>query len=188
MQMRPDVQIQSILKSMSDVVLPAIDPDNKLAQEQARLCMGLIGLMARQLPLQFEYDCDELARLIRFANDLCAVDSPVEPSRATAEALGTSAREAAAVLACARATPEQVYQEVRALRVATGRVVTALCHDGESAARARVQQRVLAMSREQLLRERAWVISQGWEPDPRAVPNIESLLAEAPMATARVEP
>ena len=34
----------------------------------------------------------------------------------------------------------------------------------------------LAMSREQLLRERAWVITQGWEPDPKAVPPIEELL------------
>ena len=30
MQMRPQIQLQAVIKALSDVVLPAIDPDNKL--------------------------------------------------------------------------------------------------------------------------------------------------------------
>ena len=37
MQMRPLLLTQSMIKAMTDVVLPAIDPQNKLAHEQARL-------------------------------------------------------------------------------------------------------------------------------------------------------
>ena len=70
MQMRPDPQIKSVIKAMNDVVLPAVDPQNKLAQEQVRLCMGLLGLMAKQLPLQFRFDCDELARLSAYSAEL----------------------------------------------------------------------------------------------------------------------
>lgn len=40
----------------------------------------------------------------------------------------------------------------------------------------RVQKTVLAMTSAQLLRERAWVMAQGWEPDPSAIPAIDTLL------------
>ena len=43
MQMRPDIQIQSMIKALTDVVLPAVDADNKLAHEQTRLVIGLLG-------------------------------------------------------------------------------------------------------------------------------------------------
>ena len=41
-----------------------------------------------------------------------------------------------------------------------------------------IEQRVLEYSKQQLLRDRALVVLQGWEPDPDALPSIESLLAE----------
>ena len=67
MQMRPEIQIQSILKAMIDVVLPAVDPKNPLAQEQARLVMGMLTVMAGQLPRQYRFDCDELSRLLKLS-------------------------------------------------------------------------------------------------------------------------
>jgi hypothetical protein len=67
MQMRPALQIQSMIKAMMDVVLPAVDPSNKLALEQSRLVIGMLSLMAQQLPLQFRFDCDELSRLLKLA-------------------------------------------------------------------------------------------------------------------------
>jgi hypothetical protein len=33
------------------------------------------------------------------------------------------------------------------------------------------------MSREQLLRDRSWLLMQGWEPDPKSIPAIDTLLA-----------
>lgn len=177
MQMRPQLQIQSVLKAMTDVVLPALDPHNKLAQEQIRLCMGLLGLMAKQLPLQFQFDCDELARLTRFAGELGSMATGGAQTLGAVAELAERSRTAADVLERARATPAQIENEVRQLRAATGAVVTQVFRDGDARAQERVQRAMLAMSRDQLLRERAWVISQGWEPDPSAVPAIESLLS-----------
>ena len=37
MDLRAPLQLKSMIKSMSDVVLPAIDPGNRMAQEQAQL-------------------------------------------------------------------------------------------------------------------------------------------------------
>ena len=51
MELRPSLQVKIVLKALTDVVLPAVDPNNKLAQEQARLCIGTLQIMASRLPL-----------------------------------------------------------------------------------------------------------------------------------------
>ena len=70
MDIRPDIQIQSMIKAMIDVVLPAVDPEHKMAQEQARLVIGTLHLIAKRLPLAYRYDCDELHRYVVFAREL----------------------------------------------------------------------------------------------------------------------
>ena len=178
MQTRPDLQIKSILKAMNDVVLPAVDPDNKLAQEQVRLCMGLLGLMARQLPLQFRFDCDELARLTAFAAELQRITNAGGGERTREAIADLTARSAKAsvLLERAKVSPADIEQSVRSMREATGTLISSVFRDGDETLQDRVQKATLAMSKEQLLRERAWVITQGWEPDPKAVPPIEELL------------
>ncbi|TDU26854.1 hypothetical protein DFR24_3885 [Panacagrimonas perspica] len=176
MQMRPDLQIKSVIKAMNDVVLPAVDPQNKLAQEQVRLCMGLLGLMAKQLPLQFRFDCDELARLSAYSAELQRIASGGGETGAALAALAEKTADANATLERAKSSPYDIEQAVRSLREATGSLVSGVFRDGDSAVQDRVQRATLAMSKEQLLRDRAWVITQGWEPDPKSVPPIEQLL------------
>lgn len=176
MQLRPQLQIQSILKAMVDVVLPAVDPDNKLAQEQARLIMGTLGLMAKQLTVQFRFDCNELARMVEFSHELRRLAlGGAETSEASAQ-LAASTNRASGVLDRAKAGPDEVEQAVRELRAATGAVVTGVYRDGEASSQDRIQKAVLAMSKDQLIRDRALLITQGWEPDPQAVPAIEELI------------
>lgn len=175
MQMRPELQIQSIIKALTDVVLPAVDPQNKLAQEQARLILGTLNLMAQQLPLQFRFDCDELKRLIAFAHEL--QDEAAGAETAALAELAASASAASGILERAGARPDEVSLAVRSLRAAGGAVVTAVFKDADAPTRYRVQKTVLAMSSAQLLRERSWVLMQGWEPDPKSVPAIDTLLS-----------
>ena len=85
MQLRPEIQITAIVKAMKDVVIPAVDADNKLATEQAQLIVGLLTLMAHQLPRLFHFDCDELQRLIACASQLEAI--PGDDPATWAEAL-----------------------------------------------------------------------------------------------------
>lgn len=179
MQLRPQIQIQSILKAMGDVVLPALDPNNKLAQEQARLVMGTLGLMARQLTVQFRFDCNELARLVEFSQELQRLAQGGGQTNAAASQLAECTHRARGVWDRAKAGPDEVEQAVRDLRAATGAVVTGVYCDGEPTARDCIQKAVLAMSKEQLIRDRALLITQGWEPDPRDVPPIEELLGNA---------
>lgn len=177
MQMRPAIQIQSVIKALTDVVLPAVDPDNKLAQEQARLAIGLLKLMGEQLPMQFRFDCDELQRLIQCSRELLGQARGGSATRAAQAALEGVAKAAQLALEGARSSPQDVENSVRAMRAATGVLVTQVYRDGEPGSRAQVRDTVLAMSREQLLRDRSMLLMQGWEPDPQAIPPLDRLLA-----------
>lgn len=171
MQMRPDIQIQSMIKAMTDTVLPALDPENKLAQEQARLILGMLALMRKQLPVQFHFDCDELERLVGLSQALRALDI-----EAMDEELLCDEAQAQNVLAGARSSPTDVLASVRHLRRAIGQRVTRLYMAADSGGRARLEDLVLSVSREQLLRDRSLLLPQGWEPEPDALPEIETLL------------
>jgi hypothetical protein len=184
MQMRPEIQIQSILKAMSDVVLPAVDPKNPLAQEQARLCMGMLSVMAAQLPRQFKFDCDELARLLDLSKTLQGLSSAKELAPTALQSLHQSDSIGKEVQLRAKADPSEVLDAVRALRASTSRVIQeAFSNDATGSKTGELQRTILNVSKEQILRDRAWVIGQGWESDPKAVPPIDELISSANKAS-----
>src|SRR5438067_11718221 len=180
MQMRPDIQLKSSIKALSDVVLPAVDPNNKPAQEQARLVIGLLTMMAEQIPLQFQFDCDELQRLIKSARAVGETVAGTPAAGAPAAALSDATTVATRVLEGVGSAPADVEQAVRDLRATLGETITQVYRNGDASSRAAVRTTVLDMSKEQLLRERSWFLMQGWEPHPEEVPPIQSLLAPLP--------
>ncbi len=167
MQMREDIQLKTAIRALTEVVMPAVDPDNALAVEQLQVVLGTLQLMAARLPLRFRYDCDELARLLELGHALGDKDE---------SALTKASNNAAQVLARAQAGPDEVLGAIRALRVLSGALITEVYRDGDETQRKRVTQLVLAHADEQLLRERAWVAPQGWEIQPESLPAIEELL------------
>lgn len=176
MQVRPQIQIQTLIKAMMEDVLPAIDPTNQLAMQSAQLTIGTLALIAQHLPLEYRYDCDELARLLDAARKIASVTAGTSTRAAVAE-LVEAERAGASVLDRARAEPDEIIAAVRRLREATSQAVQATFADGSDAAQAAVGSIVLSLSKEQLLRDRSWMLMQGWEPNPKTVPAIETLLA-----------
>ncbi|WP_143068818.1 hypothetical protein [Solimonas aquatica] len=167
-----------MIKALSEVVLPAVDAGNQLAQEQTRLTIGMLNLMAQQLPLQFRFDCDELARLLEFSRQLCEQTQGGPGCEAARAELAQGSEHAAEVLQRAAAGPSQVEQAVRELRRLSG-VLIGVCSSAMNLeGQDRVARLVLAMSKAQLLRDRAWLLPQGWEPDPQALPPITELLRD----------
>ena len=177
MQMRPALQIQTIIKAMMEDVLPALDQTNQLAMQSAQLTIGTLTLIAQHLPLEYRYDCDELARLIETANALSQQAQGGQQTDIALGALSHAGLKGADVLRRARAEPSEIIDAVRLLREATSQTVRAVYAEAEEPVQAAVEKTVLAMSREQLLRDRSWLLMQGWEPDPKAVPAIDNLLA-----------
>ena len=122
MDIRPDIQIQSMIKAMVDVVLPAVDPEHKMAQEQARLIIGTLRLIAKRLPLAYRYDCDELRRYVAFACELgelmAEMGDAIDPD--TRVRLKNLAASGAEVLDGARSDPSEIEDAIFELRAVVG--------------------------------------------------------------------
>jgi hypothetical protein len=167
MQIRPELALQAALKSLTEVIAPALDPADKMAQEQIGLVIGLLTLVKTRLPIAFAYNCDELVRLVGLAETI----GPAAASQSLAHALG----EGAATLARAQASPHDVEHAIDRLRTEIGRVAGELAMQRHDAARVAVRT-ILDASSAQLLRERSWVLMQGWETDPGSLPLLETLI------------
>lgn len=174
MQLRPDIQLPAVIKALTDTVMPAIDPNNKPALEQLQLSIGLLSIMQQRMALQFRFDCDELERLLVFAAEIKRCSS----GKATNSLMQIAAAAAAGsdVLARAKADPDEVLKAVRELRKACGAAVETIYQE-TPAFRDDLKKVVISITREQLLRDRAWVSMQGWESHPDEVPSIEHLLS-----------
>ncbi len=182
MELRAEIQIKSMIKALTDVVLPAVDPVNQLAVEQTRLVIGMLSLMAKQLPIQFQFDRDELQRLLDFTRALLADQAP-EPGYASAlRQLAETHRASAEVLERCLVDPATLLQAIHQLRAATSDLVAAVPATNDPALIERVERAVMDLSKEQLIRDRSLLLPQGWELDPDAIPAIETLLAPLPDA------
>lgn len=176
MDIRPEIQIQSMIKAMVDVVLPAVDPDHKMAQEQARLIIGTLQLVARRLPVSYRYDCDELRRYIGLAVALvgcgaAAVDPQLLKDIDRLTARGAQLLERPCV------EPMELERAAFELRAAVSQAVQVACAAGTPQIRQVVRRLVLESSKVELQRERALVMDMGFESDPaRRPPPIEEQL------------
>lgn len=180
MDLRPKLQLQAMIKAMTEVVLPAVDPDNELACEQAQLVLGMLHLLAVRLPWQFHYDIDELERALKLSVTILDRGSGGPETRSALEALEGSAARGRAVLAGAKASPEDLESAILEVRQQTASLLQALWTDGERGCRETVGRAVVEASREQIERERAWFAPQGWDTEADAPVPLETLLATHP--------
>lgn len=180
MDIRPEIQIKVILKALTDVILPAVDPANKLAQEQTRLAIGTLQLVAKRLPIAYRYDRNELDRYVELSRELSArVDR--DAGGAALGGLQALALQGADVLDRARAEPAELERAIMDLRDTVGAVIETVSASGNAEARAAVRRLVLAAAKTELERERALVVDMNWETDHRThAPPIEQQLAWPP--------
>lgn len=176
MDVRPDIQLKVVLKALTDVILPAVDPDNKLAQEQTRLAIGTLQLVAKRLPIAYRYDRDELNRYVGLSRDLLS-QLDQKAGGASLAALDHLVQRGADIVDRARAEPAEMEQAIMDLRASVGALVETVSASGNAEAKATVKRLVLAAAKTELERERALVVDMNWETDPRThAPPIESQL------------
>ena len=182
MDLRPALQVQTVIKAMTDVILPAVDPTNKLAQEQARLVIGMLHLVLQRQPLMYRYDRDELSRFLALADTLQSQARDLPGAKEALHALANSVESGEDVLDRARAEPSELEMANFDLREKIGALITAIYAGTETGKLKHISDIVTAHAKEQLLRERSWLIGQGWEADPKSIPAIETLIGEGPGA------
>lgn len=178
MQMRSDSEITVMIKALEDVIIPAVDATNKLAVEQAQLVTMTLKLLQSQLPVQFRFDHDELTRLVQAAGKLrhiCTGDTAVA---SRLQRLAAEQAEAESVLERSKVDPARLLESIRALRTSIAALVGEAGRGEAGSGFSAAEQVVMDLSKEQLLRDRAFLILTGNEIDPDAIPPIASLLPE----------
>jgi hypothetical protein len=164
---RPSLQIQVMIKAMEQVVVPAVDPANKIASEQAGLVLATLKNLEQRLPMWRTYLRDEVSRLVALADDIVALDM------GNSADLASLAEEGRAMFASASAEAVQLEAVAVNLRNAVGQKVG----EQDQVHRSAIGKLIMDAAKIQLERERAWLLPFGFESDASSIPPIEQQLA-----------
>lgn len=154
-----ELRLRSMIRAITETILPAVDPGNSLAQEQTRLLLGHLHALLLQ-----HAHAGEIAQLVkrdaeRLANDL------LREVRGGPQTMG-----AALHLRAALAGTGSIAHAVEQLLVASG-------VDGDPVFVDFSERTVLDYSRSQASRGRAWFKAMGFDSAPDTLPDIPALLA-----------
>lgn len=167
-----EVRLQSVLHSLRDVIIPAINPSEALAGEQSGLILAQLSMVLRQLPYANRY------------HRLCRADARITAAAIVQEPAG-GPRSRMAVNALAALLPEADEDDPHAgyLALASGiaALTAAAAEDAEPGWGKRVDAAVLAFSSRQNRRERVWFKDSGFDPDPSELPDLADLCAGDPL-------
>ncbi len=174
MQAGIDLRLRTMMKALSEVVMPAIDPANRLAVEQAQVILGSMSLLREQVDHAHWYEVTDLRSLCGLAKRLGKLDGN-EPRPQLAE----SCANGEALAARWDVRLEQLRAASAELREEISLAVEAAYALPLGTA---VQRLVLDHSQEQLGRERAYVAGTKWDGFPDTLQTIEASLRASPSA------
>jgi hypothetical protein len=167
-----ELRLQTMAKAMTDVILPALGPENALAREQAQLMIAQLGMIARHWRRAAEYNALELRTISALAERLQTVAAGGAETRAAAAAL-------AGLLRRREARPVAVVDEDRAtIANAIDALIRASAVDGDEAFKQASSEAILQYSVLQAWRDRVWFAGCGMDPERARLPEIDDMLAK----------
>lgn len=171
--MNPDIdlRLKSVLKALTDVILPALPAEQRLAQDQARLVIGHLAIIAEQWQVALRFELENLALACELASDL----APLNVDSALADRL-------IAALATAADVDRSDYAAVSAAHHALKSVIDHLIADEHRSATMppAMMAAVLRYNRRRAPRERIWHGGAKLDPDAAELPALATLFASAP--------
>lgn len=160
------VRLQSMRRALTTVIMPAIDPSNQIAQEQAALMVGHIAMLSTQWERMDDYARLCLADIVDLAGRLEAKGGPA--TQAAADAL----------TALSQSRPKSAETAFLEISAAIENLVRAVDVDGDPGFRATLHREVLLGGNRQAARDRAWFIACGFDVNAGELTSIETLLGE----------
>lgn len=175
-----ELRIQNLIKALSQVVLPAVDPGNGLAREQAQLVIAHLQLIAQQWDKAQTFEAQSLAALRALGERLApAAAGGAETSRACAGLRDALARRSASN------ERAELAREHQALGTALEQLIAATFADGSADFRAQLDEAVLEHGEHQAWRERVWFAGNALDPDRAELPSIDEMLRGSTSDRAR---
>ncbi|KDA05470.1 hypothetical protein DC31_16130 [Microbacterium sp. CH12i] len=164
--------LTAAVRSMRDVIIPAVDGSDPLALEQAKIVAQVLDFVEQRIDHVHEHARFEMLHygaLVRQIRDDVAVFSP-----ALGREIDQELESFVEVVVDPQANTETVAEEAMALSQLVSASVRA--SQGEASG-IRVELAVLDAAKELLDMQRAWFLPQGWETDPSVVPPLDAAFA-----------
>jgi hypothetical protein len=150
-----DDRLNSVLRALQTVVLPALPDNASLAREQVMLAIGHIQIIQAQRDATPAFEQDELDDLRTMAEAILAIDAPPAPCARERDAL-------AAVLANADADGPP-RQAAEAIRAAIDALLIAARTAGEARFHTALAATILPLGRARARKDREWFAIMGFD-------------------------
>lgn len=154
-----DERLASVVRALTDVVMPSLPPEAGLAREQVELSLGHLQILRAQLDEIGPYEAEELADARALGEALSGCEGGAESS--TASAILTDN--------LAMATGAKAPADVRTARIAIHDAIAALLRavaaDGEAATRSRIRCLILEHEKRRVVKDRTWFAPFGFDID-----------------------
>lgn len=175
--MQPDTEtrLKAMLRSLREVIIPAIASDEKLAVDQANIVAANIAMLIEQHDMQLHYLIAELRDYRAFLQDLLEISAT--PASQAVQKSRTLLDDLAPALDTKLPLPDELAQALTRVKTAVDEQVQTLLDSSDPQAVAAVTYLTFKYARPQLLRERAWVAKAGFELEPEKIPSLEELLS-----------
>ena len=164
-----DLRLKSVMKALSDVVLPALPAGERMARDQVNLALGHLAIIAEQWPYALRFELAALDESLALAAEMLGLledDAQVAMLESSLARAATLDREDYAdVAAFHRALKDELAQAVEVgagARPLSGALIDAvLCHNARRAPR-----------------ERSWCRASGLDPDGPRLPPLRTLFED----------
>ncbi|MET0984171.1 MAG: hypothetical protein ABW034_02080 [Steroidobacteraceae bacterium] len=162
-----DVRLQSVIKAIEQVILPAVDPNNPLAREQATVAIGHLQMIRGQWQYLTDYVAGCLLDLTRLGFALIGAADGGARTVAAAAALDSHLSTADS----AQHEPSYTLSRRReTIAVRIDDLIKASAVDGSAKFREECEDLVLDYGVRQTERDRAWYKASGLDPDYANLP------------------
>jgi len=149
-----DERLASIVRALSEVILPHLPPEASLAQEQVHLCIGHLQILRAQFDAVPAYELEELDDALSVARDLADVVSGGEKTTAALAAMNAAADAA---------DGSDVRGQRAAVLEAVDALVKAVSADGSGEARSALPGVILRHETPRTLKDRQWFAPFGFD-------------------------
>ncbi len=160
-----DLQLQSAIKALQDIVGPAVDPGNKMAAEQLHLTIATLAMVRLRLPMARRFTRRLLEDDVQMAGEVVNLLPP--------DSLGKQLAVARAALL----SPELETGELEDIRAELNRTLASAISKIENpVTAAAIGKIVLEAAKRPIELHRAWCLPSGFEAYPDQIAPLETLL------------
>lgn len=149
-----DERLASIIRSLTEVILPHLPPEASLAQEQVHLAIGHLQILRAQIDAIPAFEQEELDDAIAIGHALIESVSGGAETSAALEALKN---------AVAAKDGSDIRGQVMAINQAIDALVKAGHRDGHDGARQSLSSIILKYEASRVLKDRKWFLPYGFD-------------------------